>query len=51
MLLSPEFRLFGQRGHDFTGGDYLMREARTVALGSVQGNRCTDLPEGVPSSL
>ncbi len=51
MLLSPEFRLFGQRGHDFTGGDYLMREGRTVALGSVQGNRCTDLPEGVPSSL
>jgi hypothetical protein len=35
MLLSPEFRLFGQRGYHFTGGDYRVREGRTVALGSV----------------
>jgi hypothetical protein len=35
MLLSPEFRLSGQRGHDFTGGDYRVGEGRTVELGRV----------------
>ena len=35
MFALPEFRLFGQRGHDFTGGDDRVGEGRTVELGRV----------------
>src|ERR1700746_462527 len=35
MLLSPEFRLSGQCGHDSTVGNYRVGEGRTVELGRV----------------
>ena len=33
MFALPEFRLFGQRGYDFTRRDYRVGKGRTLELG------------------